>query len=232
MFKLLTFFNLVQKENMDTDRISIIVADSQYLIRFALKQIVRAESHLHLIAEVESEEALLSLLEAQGCPDIIMMDYSEEGFQLDSVRKVRAACPDTGLIIISADENKKNILKSLEWGVNGFLTKSCNEEEIRDAIKASAHKDKFFCTKVLDYLLEKSFSTETLPLSPTPLTNREIEVVKLISKGLIAKEIATLLNLSPHTVYTHRKKIMKKLELKSASELVRYAVQHGLAPLE
>lgn len=217
---------------MDTERASIVIADSQYLIRFALKQIVEKELHLHLMAEVESEQDLLAFLESSPLPDIIMIDYFEEGFQLDSIRKVRSACPETSLLIISADENKKNILQSLEWGVNGFLTKSCDEEEIKDAIKASLNKDKFFCTRVLDYLLEESFGPKEKAPAPTPLSKREIEVVQLIAKGLVAKEIAALLNLSTHTIYTHRKKIMKKLNLKSASQLVRYAVQHGWVPLE
>lgn len=217
---------------MDTNTTSIIVADSQYLIRFALKQIVRTEPHLALVGEVESEKELIDLLKKGPQPDIIMMDYFEDGFQLGTVKKVRITCPEARIIIISSDEDKKNILQTLEWGVNGFLTKFCDDEEIRDAIKASVNQERFFCSKVLNYLLEKSFGKEAEVQAPIPLSTREIEVVQLIAKGLVAKEIAALLNLSPHTVYTHRKKIMKKLELKSAPELIRFAVQHGLVALE
>lgn len=221
-----------KQEYMDASKITIIVADSQYLIRFALKQIVRTEPDLFLLAEVASEADLMEVLQQHPEPDIIIMDYFEEGFQLETVHKVRQVCPDSGIIVISSDENKQNIFKTLEWRINAFLTKSCDEQEIRDAIKAALQKEKFFCTKVLDFLLEKSFgpTPQAAPLSP--LSRREIEVVQLISKGLVAKEIAALLNLSPHTVYTHRKKIMKKLELKSTPDLIRYAVQNGLVALD
>lgn len=232
MFKQRLFLILPKNLGMDANTTSIIVADSQYLIRFALKQIVRTESHLALVGEVGSEEELIELLQKGSRPDIIMMDYFEDGFQLSTVKKIRSICPKSSIIIISSDEHKENILQTLEWGVNGFLTKFCDEEEIRDAIKASINKDKFFCSKVLDYLLEKTFGKETEAQAPMPLSKREIEVVQLIARGLVAKEIASLLNLSPHTVYTHRKKIMKKLGLKSASELIKFAVQQGLVSLD
>jgi DNA-binding NarL/FixJ family response regulator len=216
---------------MSPKKASIIIADGQYLIRFALKEVVKSEPTLDLIGEATSEEELLALVQNQNQPTIVIMDYFEDGFQLETIRKVKQKLPQTRIIIISADDNKKNILQSLEWGINSFLTKSCDEAEIKDAIKAALANDKYFCTRVLDYLLEKSFGKEEKPVS-TPLTSREIEIVQLIAKGLVAKEIAALLNLSTHTIYTHRKKIMKKLELSSASELVMYALNQGLVTNE
>ena len=83
-----------------------------------------------------------------------------------------------------------------------------------------------YCTNVLNHLLEKSFPKDDC--SPVPLTPREIEIVRLVASGLIAKEIASELNLSTHTVYTHRKNIMKKLKFGTTSELVLYAVNEGI----
>ena len=116
----------------------------------------------------------------------------------------------------------------VEDGVNSFLTKSCNEEEIINAVKATAKGEKFFCHKIINFILEKSFQKEDDNCEPTPLTPREIEIVRLVAQGKIAKEIASQLNLSTHTVYTHRKKIMKKLEFKHASDLVMYAISKGI----
>ena len=86
----------------------------------------------------------------------------------------------------------------------------------------------FFCSKVLDIIMERSFGKPGEECAPTPLTPREIEIVRLTARGLIAKEIADVLSLSPHTIYTHRKNIMKKLKLNSSSELVLYAVNNGM----
>ena len=111
--------------------------------------------------------------------------------------------------------------------MNSFLSKQCDEKEILDAVLATAKGEKFYCTNVLNYLLEKSFPKET-ECKPLPLSAREVEIVQLISTGLIAKEIAGKLNLSTHTIYTHRKNIMKKLGIGSTSELVLYAVNEGI----
>ena len=80
----------------------------------------------------------------------------------------------------------------------------------------------------MDYVFERSFSPAVEDCAPTPLTVREIEIVQLAAKGLIAKEIASQLDLSTHTVYTHRKNIMRKLKINTASELILYAVNNGL----
>ena len=211
---------------MIQDKVSIVIADSQYLIRFALKEVVQSMPHLRLVGEATTEKDLVDLVQNKH-PQIVLMDYIEDGFHLSSVQKVKMIHPETRIIIVSADDTKRNIFKTIEWGINAFLTKSCGEEEIADALKATINDDKYFCSKVLDYLIEKSIQTPD-PKSTTPLTSREIEIVQLIAKGLVAKEIGALLNLSPHTVYTHRKKIMKKLKLGSSSELVLYALNAGL----
>ena len=211
---------------------AVIIADGQYLIRFALKEVVKSEPNLHLIGEATSEATLLQLVQRENRDAIIIMDYDEGDFSLDTIHKVKLVNPNAKLIIISADNTKRNILKSIEWGVNSFLTKSCDASEIKDAIKATLSDDKYFCSRVLEHLIEKSFGKEENTSQKSPLSNREAEIVQLIAKGLVAKEIAALLNLSTHTVYTHRKKIMKKLSLNSASELVLYALNHGLVTNE
>ena len=110
--------------------------------------------------------------------------------------------------------------------VNSFLSKKCDEKEIIDAVHATSKNEKYYCTNVLNCLLEKSFPKDDC--SPRPLSPREIEVVQLVAKGLIAKEIASELYLSTHTIYTHRKNIMKKLKIGTTSELVLYAVREGI----
>ena len=116
----------------------------------------------------------------------------------------------------------------LEYGVNSFLTKSCGENEIIDAVKATAKGEKIFLHQDFGLSAGKNLCKEEENCVPSPLTPREIEIVRLVAKGLIAKEIADILNLSTHTVYTHRKNIMKKLQLNTSSELVFYAINNGI----
>lgn len=207
----------------------MVLADEHHLVRTGLKQVLRQAEGVEITGEAGDEEELMELLKEQSTPRIVVMDYNQpDSFSHDTVRSIKQLAPNTNILIISADNEKRSIYRVLENGVNSFLTKTCGEEEIIDAIYATAKGDKFFCTKIVDYLLEKSFSKEEENCEPTPLTTREIEIVRLIAKGLIAKEIASELNLSVHTVYTHRKKIMKKLSISSSSELVLYAVNQGI----
>ncbi len=207
--------------------ISIILADAQYLTRLGLRQVLEANAHFDILAEAGDEEELIQYLK-QYPAQIVILDYNSPGyFSQQTIDQIKDTAPNARILVISEDHDKSSIYEVLEHGVSSFLTKTCGEEEIIDAINATARGQKFFCTKVLDYLLEKTFAKGE-SCAPTPLTPREIEIVKLVAKGLIAKEIADVLNLSPHTVYTHRKKIMKKLNLNTSSELVLYAVTNGI----
>ncbi len=208
-------------------QISIVLADAQYLTRLGLRRLLEGIATFEVLGEAGDEEELLEELKLHE-PQVVILDYNHpEHFSHKTLDQIKHISPKSRILVISEDNNKNSIYDVLEHGVSSFLTKTCGEEEIIDAINATARGQKFFCTKVLDYLLEKSFAKGE-DCAPTPLTPREIEIVKLISKGLIAKEIADELNLSPHTVYTHRKKIMKKLNLNTSSELVLYAVNTGI----
>lgn len=208
---------------------SVLLADEQPLVRLALHQLLGRKEEYRIVGEVINEEEMLASLRVNK-PDLVIIDYSQsENFSSKSIAKIKLVSPQSQVLVISSDTRKDNIAQVLESGVTSFLTKTCGLGEILDAAQAALKGDKFFCTRVIDFLLEKSFAKETeVNCAPTPLSSREIEIVQLSAKGLIAKEIADVLNLSTHTVYTHRKNIMKKLQINSSSELVLYAVSKGL----
>lgn len=207
--------------------ISIILADAQYLIRVGLKHLLDSIDDFEIVGEAKNNIDLKLLLSSHPT-DVVILDHLQtNNFGEDVIKMIHSLSPKTQVLIISADDNKSNIYKVIESGVNSFLTKQCDEEEIINAVRATAIGEKFFCSKVLNFILEKSFG-KTENCNPYPLTPRECEIVRLVSAGKIAKEIAGELNLSTHTVYTHRKNIMKKLQLSSTSELVMYAINTGL----
>ncbi|MFT5165259.1 MAG: DNA-binding NarL/FixJ family response regulator [Saprospiraceae bacterium] len=207
--------------------ISIILADAQYLIRVGLRHLMERIDDFEIVGEAKNMVDLKHLLKGNSI-DVVILDHLQtNNFGDDVFQTIRTLSPKTQILIISADDNKQNIYKVIESGVNSFLTKQCDEEEIINAVKATAKGEKFFCSKVLNFILEKSFG-KAENCAPSPLTPRECEIVRLVSAGKIAKEIAGELNLSTHTVYTHRKNIMKKLQLNSTSELVMYAISTGL----
>ncbi len=207
--------------------ISILIADNQFLIRSGLRHLLNSIPTFKIISEVKNSEDLLIQLEAKKI-DVIIVDHRNlTGFDENILKQIKQNNPKTNILVISADEKKKRILSLLENGINSFLTKECDEEEIINAVNATSKNEKFFCNKVLDFLIENTFSDEKKSKSPQ-LSPREKEIVNLVVSGKVAQAIADELNLSKHTVYTHRKNIMKKLKLNSASELFLYAINEGL----
>ena len=208
--------------------ISIILADDQYLIRLGLRHLLNSIESFRIVGEASHPTDLYNEIK-QKQPDIVILDHTQViEVNSDRVRQYKQVSPKTNLLIISADNDKNSIYQVLESGVNSFLTKECEKEEIINAINATAKGEKFFCNKVLDYLLEKSFAPELAKKAKLELTERQQEIVRLVASGKIAKEIAKELHLSTHTVYTHRKNIMKKLNINSTSELVIYAIKNGI----
>jgi DNA-binding NarL/FixJ family response regulator len=208
--------------------IRVLLADSQYLIRAGLRHLLSPHEEIEVVAEAASRESFLSALEKTR-PDVLVLDYLNPSFfGIGELETIRSISPDTQILIISSDENKENIFRVLELGINAYLTKSCGAEEILSAIRTTAKGEKFFCNKVLDIILEKQFSKTEEDCKPSRLTDRETEIVTLISKGMTTKEIAGTLFLSHHTVNTHRRNIMRKLKVSSSSELMIYAVNEGI----
>jgi len=208
-------------------KISIILADAQYLIRVGLRHLIDQVEDFEIVGEAKNNVELKHLLQKQTA-DVVVMDHLQrQNFGKGAIQKLRTTFPDAKILIISADNDRGNIYNIIEAGVNNFLTKQCDEEEIIKAIRATANSEKFFCSKVLNFILEKSFGKEE-NCEPLPLTVREIEIVRLVASGKIAKEIADELHLSTHTVYTHRKNIMKKLQFTSPTELVLFAINNNL----
>ncbi|KAA3640065.1 MAG: DNA-binding response regulator [Bacteroidetes bacterium] len=211
------------------EQVRVIIADNQYLTRLGLTCLINELDDFRIIGEADEEDDLLPLVQEKK-PDLIIIDYFQpDHFSVATIRKLQAISDQIRILVISADNNRHRIYNVIEKGVSGFLTKTCDKKEIVDALIAIAQSNqRSFCNKILELILERSFAKPGDECAPTPLSPREIEIVKLISQGLIAKEIARILNLSTHTVYTHRKNIMKKLNLSSSSELVLYAVNSGI----
>ena len=189
--------------------VKVIVADSQFLIVEGLKSILGTHDDIEVIAEAYTAQTLFTRVESMK-PDLVVMDHNSSEFFSDSaLDKFLERDTDTPFLIISQENDQTRIRSILESGVNAFLTKYCDEEEIVSAVLASVKGEKYFCTKVLDMLITPK-GRPAGTCEPTNLTEREIEIVKLIANGLKTRDIAEQLHLSPHTVHTHRKEHPQK----------------------
>lgn len=207
---------------------SILIADAQYLIRKGLEHVLSDVNDFQVVAEASNEKELIQRA-YELKPDVIIMDYDQPGhFTQDSLERIHKEVPFSGIMIVSSNTSQNGIRSVIEQGINSIITKQCDDAEIINAVAATAKGEKFFCHKVLETILNQSFGKEEEKCEPIPLSPREIEIVQHIASGRIAKEIANELHLSTHTIYTHRKNIMRKLELSSPVELVMYAINKGL----
>ena len=209
--------------------IKVALADNQALTRVGLKSFIAEKKDLTLLDNIGSVDDLRQLLRKEH-PQVLIVDYNLRDFiSIGHLEEVNKLSPNTNILVISSDNDTSNIFAALEAGIHGYVTKECSQQEIVGAIYATAKGEKFFCNKVLDLILEKHLKKDDEDQClPTELSVREIEIVQLTASGLNAREIASKLHLSHHTVYTHRKNVMKKLGLGSVSELTLYAVKTGI----
>ena len=207
--------------------IDALIADNQPLTVAGLELFLSEKQAIKVVGKVKKGEELVELVE-KFQPSLLIVDYNSPGYvALDDIRNAMASSSKTNVLVLSSDNNKTSILKVLQLGVKGYITKECSLEEVGMAVQATAKGEKFFCHKVLDIIMEKHFRVAQ-ESEPTVLTTRETEILKLIAHGHSTQVIADALFLSPHTVQTHRKSIIKKLNIKSPTEFVIYAMDLGL----
>lgn len=189
-----------------------------------LRYLLSKNQNISVVGVASNREELLTKID-ELLPDIVILDYhnQEDYFNMDDIE---VTSPKAKILIISADTNKQNIYKVLNFGIFGYLTKRCKEHEILDAINAIFQNKRFFCQTVLDLIVEKQMNDKEGVSEK--LTKRELDILEFIAKGFTTKEIAARLFLSHHTVNTHRKNMMKKLGVNSATELLSYAAREGI----
>ena len=210
--------------------IDAVIADNQPLTVAGLELFLSEKQSVKVVGKVKKGEELVELVE-KFQPSLLIVEYNSPGYvALDDIRNAMASSSRTNVLILSSDDNKASILEVLQLGVKGYITKECSLEEVGMAVQATAKGEKFFCHKVLDIIMEKHFNVAP-EIEPTVLTTRETEILKLIAHGHSTQVIADALFLSPHTVQTHRKSIIKKLNIKSPTEFVIYAMDLGLLKL-
>jgi DNA-binding NarL/FixJ family response regulator len=203
---------------------TILIADSHALTTLGIRFLLQKSSN-HLVVEAIDKTSLDAQLQA-GSIVLLIIDYATlKDFSVEDLIELRKQHMDLSTLVFTSDKNEESILKVLEQGVQGFLFKDCSVDEISRAIESLLQGEKFFCNRVFDLVMQKRLD-KTQP--DYLLSSREIEIIKLVVKGQSTLSIADKLHLSPHTISTHRKNIIKKLKIKSPVELVAYAYELGL----
>ncbi|RAJ79099.1 DNA-binding NarL/FixJ family response regulator [Chitinophaga dinghuensis] len=211
-----------------TDKTRIILADAQPVFREGIKSLLTDHPQNYRIEEAgNSEELRHALLSFQ--PDLLILDYDPCYFDAEELFRTLSVIPECKVIIISGQREKVDVLRLLDCNVYCFLTKECRKMDVRQAIQYAIRGEKFFCSFALDVLLADRRKSPLITATPTEvLSTREMDIIRRIVSGKSNKEIAGDMHLSQHTVHTHRRNIMRKLQLHSAVELCNYALANGI----
>lgn len=190
---------------------------------------LNTEPPFELIDVVEGYEELSESLNERQ-PDVLILDYESDQSDLYELLRGVVAEDATQVLIITNHDNKRDIQELLDMGVKGIVTKGCSKMEIMNAIQSISLGNRFFCNRILEKVITQP-DDKDVTCEPADLSPREFEVLQLITKGKKTVEIADVLNVSVHTINSHRKNILRKLNLKSPAELIVYAVEQGLTKL-
>ncbi len=203
------------------EKIKIIIADDHLLIAEAWASLINMNPEFEVIKVYDNTKSMIDEI-THIKPDIVILDINIGPFSgLEATKMIRKLAPGTRIIGVSMHSQPSFAKKMIRYGASGYVTKSSNKDEMYAAIEAVAKGEKYICSEIQRNLTDQVMSNgEENRLSK--LTEREIEIIKLIREGMSNKEIAETLFISPRTVETHRARILKKLDLKNSLALVKY----------
>jgi two-component system, NarL family, response regulator NreC len=203
--------------------IRVVLADDHAVVRSALRMLLDGEEGIEVVAEAGDAQSAVRYA-AGHRPDVMILDINMPGGSgLSAIPEIRSASPDTQIVMLTMQEETSAAREALQAGVLGYILKEAASEELVKAVRLAAAGKTY-----LQPELGARLAAEPESASPDDLSDRELEVLRLIALGHTNNEIAQNLYLSVRTVESHRAHIQQKLGLTSRSELVRYALDRGL----
>jgi len=210
-------------------KLKVLLVEDHEVVRHGLKLLIEAQPDMEVVGEASngSEACRRSL---QLLPDIVLMDISMPGIDgVQATDMLRTACPGIKVLILTAHQNDAFLRQVLKSGASGYVTKQATPEELIRAVRAVVEGGVYVDSLVAGRALaEDARRSETEPEArDAALSQREEEVVRLIAQGHTNKEIAARLSVSVNTVETYKSRIMRKLDLYSRADIVRFALRQG-----
>jgi two-component system response regulator NreC len=203
--------------------IRVVIADDHAVVRRGLRQVLDAEGGFEIVAEASDIEGARRYVRGHH-PDVLVLDLNlPGGLSLGEIPAIRAECPDTQIVVLTMQNEPAYARQALGAGALGYVLKEAAEAELVEAIRRAAIGDTY-----LNPRLGARVAAEPPPGPPDDLSEREVEVLRMVALGHTNTEIAERLFISVRTVETHRAHIQQKLRIGSRHELVRYALEHGL----
>lgn len=219
------------------EKIKLFIIDDHQIVRDGLKALFDKESGIFVIGESGGKDSLKELF-SKNLPDVVLLDISLGDISgIDLLKEIQNNFPSVHVIMLSMYNDEQVVFSAIESGAKGYLPKTTSKEEIIKAIKEVYNNKKYFNEQITQIMLDgivnqkkKNVIKDDKP-GISLLTNREIQLLKLFAEGLTNQDIAQKLFLSIRTVESHKTHIMQKLELRTAVELVKFAIKNNLADI-
>lgn len=220
-------------EQEDTQLIRVLLADDHALVREGTRRLLEAESDVVVVAEASSGEEAVAAAERLH-PDIAIIDIAMPGMGgIEATRKIKALCPETAVLILSAYDDEPYLIALLEAGAAGFLLKNVHGQELINAIHAVSRGESVLQPSLAEKVMRRlSYRTSPAQRSTDILSDREFDVLRLAARGLPNKEIARRMGLSIRTVHSHLANIFTKMQVGSRTEAVLQALRQGMISLQ
>ncbi len=213
------------------NKISVLLADDHTLVRQGLKALLTAEGDMQVVAEAEDGRQAVALAKKTS-PQVVVMDIAMPMMNgRDATRQIIKNCPETKVLVLSSYSDDACVKELLEAGATGFLMKQTASTELSNAIRMARRGGRVLSPDIVRRMRAQgngAFLDGGINGKAAELTDREIEVLKIIAEGLSNREIATQLGISIKTVEKHRQQVMNKLNIHEVAGLTRYALAQGL----
>jgi len=210
--------------------LKILIADDHDLVRKGLRMLVEEHPGWSVCAEARSGREAVEQA-TQTNPDVIVIDVSMPDLNgLEATRLLRKACPRSEVLVITHHDSDEMAAEVLSAGARGYILKSDSDEELVHAVESLGRHRPYFTARVTEMFLANRAmgAADQADSMRHRLTVREVEILQLLAEGKTAKEVASALGIATKTSDTHRTNIMRKLNLHSIAELVRYAIRNKI----
>lgn len=212
----------------------IVLADDHPVVRHGVRSLLQSDPDYTVVGEASDGIETVQMVE-KLVPDVLVVDLMIPGLNgLEITRQVRQRSPTTRIIILSMHANEPYVLEALKNGASGYVLKDSSGTDLIQAVRMVASGQRYLSPPLSERAVEAYMkkSQDSSFDAYDGLTDREREVLQLAAEGLSNPDVAARLSISPRTVETHRANLMRKLGLKTQTDLIRYALKRGILPME
>jgi DNA-binding NarL/FixJ family response regulator len=215
--------------------IRVLIADDHKIMLAGLRSLLEKQTDIEVVGEADNGRKAVQMAQEKK-PDVVVMDVSMPDLNgIEATTQISESLPETRVIALSMHSDKRFVMGMLRAGASGYLLKDCASQELANAILQVATGKKYLSPEITGVVLGdilQGGSPGEVATATSQLSPREREVLQLIAEGWSTKQAASHLYVSVKTIETHRRQIMKKLDLHSIADLTKYAIREGLTSIE